>query len=189
MEQTEKNPDFFKQIDDLLTQRLCELDGTWNLARDTPAQEVPVIPADGTQVEIMVSDFHLTVDINKFFKGKSKDIVIMKHVKDFMESGCDFKSYPMQLQFHDPPYALIAPNSVVAKNGLARSLALKVAKLSIVNAGLTDEEMRLLLPNVKTFFTIKGVVSTTGNAKADAFKAVRDKMGVANSQTPSLAYC
>ena len=189
MEQTTKNPNFFKEIDELLMQRVDELDPTWQLARDKPLQEVPVISADGSKVEVIVSSSQLTVDIHKFFKGKSKDAVIMKHAHDFLESGCDFKSFPMQLKFRAAPYAPIETNDVVPKNGLARSHALKVAKLSIVNAALTDEEMKLILPAIKTFFFIKGVVSTTGDDKTDAWNAMRDKMGLAGSQTPSLAYC
>ena len=180
-------PEAFKQLQTSLMKQVEVLDPDWAATLEMPQSRVPIVD-EGTSLTIVASPWQLVVDIAKYFKGKSNDTVILKHCKDFLESGCDFKSYPMQLHFLEPPNTSIEPLSVVPKNGLGRSHALKLIFISIDQAALTQHELKLILPAIKTFFTITGVVSTTGNLKEDAFKALRDKMGIAGSQTPSLAY-
>ena len=65
-------------------------------------------------------------------------------------------------------------------------MAVKLNLLSIVSAGISDEELLTILPQVKAMLCVKVVFLSLGDAKADRHNALRDKFGAASAVRPDV---
>ena len=172
----------FQKLELLLAQRLTKLDPTWTSTNELIANAVPSLDA-GVVLSVTVRPCDISPMEDDNWKKTSKPWVIVNHIKEFLKSGCDTQSFPFQLVFKKASGAPVTPYSVGVKNGTARNMAIKMIIIGCVNAGLSDAEVTALMPKLKTLFSLTGVAHTTGDWKEDRMKAIRDKMGVAASQT------
>lgn len=175
----------FQKLERLLAQRLTKLDPTWTNTHELTSNTVPLLEV-GVLQSVTVRPCDVSPMEEDNWKKTSKPWVILEHMRDFLKSGCDTQSFPFQLVFKQASGAPVTPYSVGVKNGTARNMAIKMIIVGCVNAGLSDAEVAALMPKLKTLFSLTGVIHTTGNWKDDRLKAIRDKMGVAASQTLRL---
>ena len=181
------DPANFAVLVSTLRGRVEALDQSWRMTRP-PIEGIVREMEIGVPLEMTLNPSQLTWKPELSLKHKSKDHVILKHAKDFLEEICDTIQHPLQTFF--PQGARVGDEiqtgGVGIRNGMARNMAVKVNLLSIVSAGITDEELMEILPQVKAMLCLKVVFLSLGGAKADRHNALRDKFGAASAVRPDV---
>lgn len=112
-------------------------------------------------------------------------VYIIRCCRDFCEKPYDSLANPIQVCWWDcVPSTLIADFSVSVGVGFAKSLAIKMLLVAAVECQLTDDQLQVILPQVKALYSVRCIYKKATSKKQDRFEALQEKMAQASRPRP-----
>ncbi|CAJ1395061.1 unnamed protein product [Effrenium voratum] len=167
--------------------RVEQVDPTFTYSRKPVATNVPDVPELGESLELNLMPWHLSFDPSLSLKGKSKMVYIKTCVTDFLERPYNSMENPIHVFFPkkcNTPGQAIQSYGVGHGIGFAKSLAIKMLLLGVVQMQLSDAELKVIAPQLKALFSFRCLYKTLGDEKQDRIQCLKDKFGEAARPRP-----
>ena len=111
---------------------------------------------------------------------------ILSTVIDFLEAPYNHLEHPLSLIFGlgATPGQNVEDFSLRTKIGMSKGLVIKAIVLAAVNCNLTDDEVRALMPQFQSYFSVRCIFKPEVNEKDEKFSAMQGKMQEAARPRP-----
>ena len=190
----EKHNDFKVVLQGIMA-KVETLDPSWLVCRGPwqTTYPAPPPPDSGEVTELYISPWQTGFGKNASIKGKSNTVNILGVVEDFLDQP--YRSADEPIRVLNPKSAVTGTQlqdfSLRLDIGLSKSLATKLIPLACHHLNLSDEEVRLILPELKAVFRVKATFSPASSMKEQIKQSIGSKMQVSERPRPTpvqLAY-
>jgi len=118
-------------------------------------------------------------------KGKSKTVDILATVRNFLgPEGYQSEKSPLDVLFTGDPGNPVVPFSVGHSVGFGKRLACQLILLAIVKQGITDADVAVLLPALRTLQRVQATYDPAGDMESQVLRSLKTKMHMTSHQRP-----
>lgn len=163
---------------------VCTSSGRGQQYTLTSACENEVVPATSVKV-LYVTPWQMSFQESSAIKGKSKTVDILATVHNFLgPEGYQSEKSPLDVLYTGDAGSPVAPFSVGHSVGFGKSLACQMILLAIVKNGVSDADVAVLLPALRSLRRIQATYDPASDMESQVLRSLKTKMHMTSRQRP-----